>query len=183
MGKKQHQSDKLYITNTEWREFYGGKNTTRTDSKDTSDFRRLPLDHCALSLQPYDAPYMDDEGNIFDLVHIVPYIKKYKRNPVTGKKLEPSQLVKLNIHKNSKGEMLQRRVGGQASPRRKGSTLDDLRTKYQQDTVLLDVPVVQALRREALSVRTSCGWSRDHPLGHGEGRDRQQRQARGRHRH
>ena len=48
---------------------------------------------------------MDDEGNIFDLVHIVPYIKKYKRNPVTGKKLEPSQLVKLNIHKNSKGEM------------------------------------------------------------------------------
>jgi len=105
MGKKQHQSDKLYITNTEWREFYGGKNTTRTDSKDTSDFRRLPLDHCALSLQPYDAPYMDDEGNIFDLVHIVPYIKKYKRNPVTGKKLEPSQLVKLNIHKNSKGEM------------------------------------------------------------------------------
>ena len=51
MGKKQHQSDKLYITNTEWREFYGGKNTTRTDSKDTSDFRRLPLNHCALSLQ------------------------------------------------------------------------------------------------------------------------------------
>jgi len=107
MGKKQHQSDKLYVTATEWREFYGGKGKSgsRLDSKDASDFRRLPLDHCALSLQPFEAPYMDDEGNVFDLVHIVPYIKKYKRNPVTGKKLEPSQLVKLNFHKNSKGEM------------------------------------------------------------------------------
>jgi len=107
MGKKQHQSDKLYLTASEWRELYGGnKNHHRGgDSKDSEDFRRLPLDHCALSLQPYEAPYADDDGNIFDLVHIVPYIKKYKRNPVTGKPLEASQLIKLNFHKNSKGEM------------------------------------------------------------------------------
>lgn len=107
MGKKQHQSDKLYITATEWREFYGGKGKSgsRLDSKDAADFRRLPLDHCALSLQPFEAPYMDEDGNVFDLVHIVPFIKKYKKNPVTGKKLDASQLVKLNFHKNSKGEM------------------------------------------------------------------------------
>ena len=87
MGKKQHQSDKLYLTATEWREFYGGKGKSgsRLDSKDAADFRRLPLDHCALSLQPFEAPYMDEDGNVFDLVHIVPFIKKYKKNPVTGK--------------------------------------------------------------------------------------------------
>lgn len=25
MGKKQHQKDKMYLTYTEWGEFYGGK--------------------------------------------------------------------------------------------------------------------------------------------------------------
>lgn len=24
MGKKQHQKDKLYVTSTEWKHFYGG---------------------------------------------------------------------------------------------------------------------------------------------------------------
>ncbi len=47
-------------------------------SKDLRDFRRLPFDHCCLSLQPYEAPYTDQEGNIFDLPHIVPFIKKFK---------------------------------------------------------------------------------------------------------
>ena len=105
MGKKQHQSDKLYLTATEWRDYYGGNKGQRFDSKDMKDFRRLPLDHCSLSLQPFEAPYCDDEGNIFDLVHIVPYIKKFKRNPVTGKPLDANKLTKLHIHKNAKGEM------------------------------------------------------------------------------
>ena len=38
----------------------------------------MPFDHCALSLQPWEAPYADKDGNVFDLVHIVPYMKKYK---------------------------------------------------------------------------------------------------------
>jgi len=102
MGKKQHQSDKLYLTATEWSTLYGGKKNTGYDSKDVQDFRRLPFDHCALSLQPFENPYCDEDGNIFDLVHIVPYLKKFKVNPVTGKPLAASQLTKLNIHKNSK---------------------------------------------------------------------------------
>ena len=104
MGKKQHQSDKLYLTATEWSTLYGGKKNTGYDSKDVQDFRRLPFDHCALSLQPFENPYCDEDGNIFDLVHIVPYLKKFKVNPVTGKPLAASQLTKLNIHKNSKEE-------------------------------------------------------------------------------
>ena len=61
-------------------------------------------DHCALSLQPYENPYCDEDGNIFDLVHIVPFLKKFKANPISGKPLAASQLTKLNLHRNSKGE-------------------------------------------------------------------------------
>ena len=103
MGKKQHQSDKLYLTATEWSTLYGGKKVNRSDP-DVKDFRRLPFDHCALSLQPYENPYCDEDGNIFDLVHIVPYLKKFKVNPVTGKPLSATNLTKLNIAKNSNGE-------------------------------------------------------------------------------
>ena len=37
-------------------------------------------------------------------VHIVPFIKKFKANPVTGETLEARNLTKLTVHKNSKGE-------------------------------------------------------------------------------
>ncbi len=94
-----------YLTATEWANFFGGKRPTRPGlDPDAQDFRRLPVDHCALSLQPYENPYCDEDGNIFDLVHIVPYLKKFKVNPVTGKPLTASQLTKLKLHRNSKGE-------------------------------------------------------------------------------
>lgn len=51
----------------------------------SASFRRLPYDHCALSLQLFENPLCDTEGNVFDLLAIVPYLKKYKTNPVTGK--------------------------------------------------------------------------------------------------
>ncbi len=94
-----------YLTATEWSTLYGGKKANKNlNDPDLKDFRRLPFDHCALSLQPYENPYCDEDGNIFDLVHIVPYLKKFKMNPVTGKPLSATGLTKLNVHKNSKGE-------------------------------------------------------------------------------
>ena len=93
-----------YLTASEWKHLYGGKKDSREDSKDLADFRRLPLDHCALSLQPFENPYCDEEGNIFDLAHIVPFIKKHKLNPVTGKPLDARMLTKLTFHKNDKNE-------------------------------------------------------------------------------
>ena len=48
MGKKQHQSDKLYVTATEWSTLYGGKRKRSANDPDFKDFRRLPIDHCAL---------------------------------------------------------------------------------------------------------------------------------------
>jgi len=104
MGKKQHQSDKLYLTTQEWKYFFGGKKPGRSTDPDEVDFKRLPVDHCALSLQPYETPYCDEGGHIFDLIHIVPYIKKFKTNPCTGETLDAKGLIKLKFTKNASGE-------------------------------------------------------------------------------
>jgi peptidyl-prolyl cis-trans isomerase-like protein 2 len=69
------------LTYTEWSTLYGGKK----EGSEKDKFRRLPFDHCCVSLQPYSEPYCDADGNIFDLEAIIGYLKKFKRNPVTGK--------------------------------------------------------------------------------------------------
>jgi len=104
MGRKQHQSDKLWLTTQEMKYFFGGKKPGRKADPDEVDFKRLPFDHCSLSLQPFENPYVDNDGNVFDLVHIVPYLKKYKANPCTGKPLDSKGLTKLNMQKNAAGE-------------------------------------------------------------------------------
>ncbi|XP_033627166.1 RING-type E3 ubiquitin-protein ligase PPIL2-like [Asterias rubens] len=101
MGKRQHQSDKMYITSKEWAAFYGGK---KPDTGERAAFRRLPYDHCSLSFQPFEHPYCTKDGVIFDLVSIMPYIKKYGTNPITGEAMDTKALIKLNFHKNSGGK-------------------------------------------------------------------------------
>lgn len=103
MGKRQHQKDKMYLTYTEWSTLYGGKRPGHT-TKEEANFKRLPFDHCCLSLQPFEIPYCDYDGNIFDLQALIPYLKKFKSNPVTGKTLDFKSLIQLNINRNSEGE-------------------------------------------------------------------------------
>lgn len=91
-----------YLTYTEWSTLYGGKKAG--PSTDDLTFKRLPFDHCCLSLQPYEVPYCDSDGNIFDLEPLIPYLKKYKTNPVTGRPLDVKSLIKLNIFKNAEGQ-------------------------------------------------------------------------------
>lgn len=98
MGKKQHQKDKMYITATEWREQYGGKKRAAD-----SPFKRLPFNCCALSFQIFTHPYCTTQGHVFDLAAIVPFIRKYGMNPITGEKMDSKALTKLNFHKNSDG--------------------------------------------------------------------------------
>lgn len=100
MGKRQHQKDKLYITHKEWRTEWGGKESG-SDVGAKAAFRRLPFYCCSLSLQPFANPYCTKEGVVFDLLNIVPFIKKYKKDPVTGEPLEIKNLIKLNFHKNN----------------------------------------------------------------------------------
>lgn len=73
-----------YLTYTEWTTLYGGKRSGTAVEEDTT-FKRLPYDHCCLCLQPFDDPYCDADGNIFELKAITDFVKKFKINPVTGK--------------------------------------------------------------------------------------------------
>lgn len=55
-------------------------------------------------MKPFVHPYCDPQGNIFDLQAVVPYLKKFKKNPVTGESLDAKTLIKLNFYKNAAGE-------------------------------------------------------------------------------
>ncbi|KAI9485379.1 MAG: peptidyl-prolyl cis-trans isomerase-like 2 [Benjaminiella poitrasii] len=103
MGK---WTDKLYITHSEWSGEVGQHSASSgiTGKRNSEGFKRLPFYCCSLSLQPFEHPVCTSEGVIFDLVHIIPYIKKYGTNPVTGEKLEMKNLIKLNFYKNEKDE-------------------------------------------------------------------------------
>ncbi|XP_035021163.1 RING-type E3 ubiquitin-protein ligase PPIL2 isoform X1 [Hippoglossus stenolepis] len=100
MGKRQHQKDKMYITCTEYTNYYGGKRNVIPQA----NFRRLPFDHCSLSLQPFEYPVCTEEGVLFDLLSIVPWIKRFGTNPISGEKLEAKSLIKLNFAKNNDGK-------------------------------------------------------------------------------
>lgn len=75
-----------YLTYTEWTTLYGGKRSGTSTEEDTT-FKRLPFDHCCLCLQPFEDPYCDGDGNVFECETIIAFIKKFKVNPVTGKVL------------------------------------------------------------------------------------------------
>ncbi|XP_071848764.1 RING-type E3 ubiquitin-protein ligase PPIL2-like [Apostichopus japonicus] len=101
MGKRQHQSDKMYLTSKEWSQFFGGK---KSDDRNKIQFKRLPFDHCSLSLQPFEHPYCSRDGVIFELTSIIPFLKRYGVNPATGEPMDTKSLVKLTFHKNANGK-------------------------------------------------------------------------------
>jgi peptidyl-prolyl cis-trans isomerase-like 2 len=94
----------LYLTSTEWKNFYGGKKTATGSNVEAAEFRRIPFYCCALSFQPCIHPYASLEGHVFDLENILPFIKKYGRNPVNGEPLDSKSLFKLNFFKNQKDQ-------------------------------------------------------------------------------
>ena len=88
----------MYITHSEWAASHGAKAKSRS-----SEFKRLPFSCCALSLLPFELPVCAPDGTIFDLLNIIPFIKKNKVHPVTGQPLEASDLVTLQFDKNKDG--------------------------------------------------------------------------------
>eukprot|EP00210_Caulerpa_lentillifera_P006358 g6073.t1 len=99
MGKKQHSKDRLYITNKEWKEEWGGNR-----GRGLIPFSKLPFYCCAITFTPFEDPVCSPDGVIFDIVNAVPFIKKYRKNPVTGESLELRDLTQLHFHKNNQGE-------------------------------------------------------------------------------
>uniref|UniRef100_A0A1A9X4W7 RING-type E3 ubiquitin-protein ligase PPIL2 n=1 Tax=Glossina brevipalpis TaxID=37001 RepID=A0A1A9X4W7_9MUSC len=103
MGKRQHQKDKMYLTYTEWSQLYGGKKFESAENEHIK-FKRLPFDHCCITLKPFEFPYCDLQGNIFELEAIHNFLKKFKINPITGKAFESKALTKLSFYKNAEDE-------------------------------------------------------------------------------
>ncbi|EEH50830.2 uncharacterized protein PADG_06909 [Paracoccidioides brasiliensis Pb18] len=106
MGKG---TDKLYITHSEWasEDAYSASAGSGVRSKAVtvhSSLKRLPYNFCSLSLQPFSHPVCTLSGTTFDLTNILPWIKKHGTNPVNGKPLKSSDLIKLNFAKNDEGE-------------------------------------------------------------------------------
>ncbi|MDC3321005.1 hypothetical protein OAV88_00225 [bacterium] len=98
--RKKMSRDKMHLTQTEWKYLYGGK----VDMKERRKVR-LDFDVCALSLRPWADPVTTQEGKfVFDLLSLVPYVKKNKKHPITGKQLELKDLKKLTYHKNREGK-------------------------------------------------------------------------------
>ena len=74
MGKK---TNKMYMTHKEWSTEFGGRTAataahTQTNTSLTATghekTEKLPFDSCALSLQPWQTPVCDKDGNIFELL-------------------------------------------------------------------------------------------------------------------
>uniref|UniRef100_A0A6B2L1Y4 Uncharacterized protein n=1 Tax=Arcella intermedia TaxID=1963864 RepID=A0A6B2L1Y4_9EUKA len=101
MGRsKGFKKDRMYITKTEWVNEWGGKKAERE--------KRLPKTLqfycCNLSLQPWTDPVCTSKGTIYDLLNIIPWVKKHKVDPVTGEPLKSGDLITLNFSKNNEGK-------------------------------------------------------------------------------
>ncbi|GAB4846891.1 cytochrome P450 monooxygenase 65 [Ancistrocladus abbreviatus] len=100
MGKKQHSKDRMFITKTEWATEWGGAKSKEV----RTPFKRLPFYCCALTFTPFEDPVCTEDGSVFDILNIIPYIRKYGKNPVTGAPLKQEDLIPLTFHKNPEGE-------------------------------------------------------------------------------
>jgi hypothetical protein len=60
-----------------------------------SGVKPLSFDCCAMSLAPFETPVCTKEGVVFDILNVMPYVKKHKRNPITG---EHNHRVKLSYN-------------------------------------------------------------------------------------
>jgi len=100
MGKKQHSKDRMFITRTEWATEWGGAKQKEV----AAPFKRLPFYCCALTFLPFEDPVCTVDGSVFDLMSIIPYLKKFGKHPVSGAPLKQEDLIPLTFHKNSDGE-------------------------------------------------------------------------------
>ncbi|KAJ3702865.1 hypothetical protein LUZ61_006570 [Rhynchospora tenuis] len=100
MGKKQHSKDRMFITQTEWKTEWGGAKAKESGTP----FKRLPFYCCSLTFTPFEDPVCTADGNVFDMMNIMSYIKKFGKHPVSGAPLKFEDLIPLIFHKNSDGE-------------------------------------------------------------------------------
>ncbi|KAN0110489.1 peptidyl-prolyl cis-trans isomerase-like protein-like 2 [Hyaloscypha variabilis] len=131
MGKG---TDKLYITHSEWSssDAYSASAGSNVSQKapNGANFKRLPFNFCAASLQPFKNPVCTLEGTIFDVEVISQWLEKHGTNPVTGKPLKDKDLIKLNFARNGDTDA---HDGGGGAGEGKGEMVDPVTFKVFTD--------------------------------------------------
>ncbi|XMA15418.1 hypothetical protein WAI453_008209 [Rhynchosporium graminicola] len=131
MGKN---TDKLYITHSEWSssDAYSANAGSNVNLKapNGANFKRLPFNFCAASLQPFKHPVCTAEGTIFDVEVISQWLEKHGTNPVTGKPMKDKDLIKLNFARNGDTNA---HDGGMGSGDSKGEMVDPVTFKVFTD--------------------------------------------------
>lgn len=106
-------SNKLYITHAEHTGELGQHSASvgyRAKASVPTARAQTPFDCCALSFQPFEHPVCarnkDGTGFVFDLVNIIPWLKKHNNtNPITKETLNPDDLIPLHYSRKPSGEM------------------------------------------------------------------------------
>ncbi|PMD59049.1 peptidyl-prolyl cis-trans isomeras-like protein-like 2 [Hyaloscypha bicolor E] len=131
MGKG---TDKLYITHSEWSssDAYSASAGSNVSQKATNgaNFKRLPFNFCAASLQPFKHPVCTPEGTIFDVEVVTQWLEKHGTNPVTGKPLKDKDLIRLNFARNGDTDA---HDGGGGAGEGKGEMVDPVTFKVFTD--------------------------------------------------
>ncbi|KDQ06215.1 hypothetical protein BOTBODRAFT_141243 [Botryobasidium botryosum FD-172 SS1] len=106
-------NDKMYLTHAEHSGALGQHTASssgyRAKAEGPLPGALVPFDCCAISLQPFSHPVCarneDGTGTVFDLLNIVPWLKKHKNtHPITTRPLEPSSLITLHYSRNANGD-------------------------------------------------------------------------------
>lgn len=98
------KTDRLFVTQAEHSGVFG-KHTAGSGGHiaraTQAQYQPLPFTSCAISLQSWSSPVCDrEEGTIYELTNILPWIKKHGHSPATGKPIKATDLVTLHFHKN-----------------------------------------------------------------------------------
>ena len=106
MGGKSKKKDRMYVSAKEYSLSFGGQ---EFKEKKGHQIHRLPYDCCAISLQPCVDPVAVRVGvkaYLFDIVSLVPFLRKYQRNPVTGEPMTTKEMIRVHFKKNAEGVYL-----------------------------------------------------------------------------
>eukprot|EP00924_Labyrinthula_sp_SR-Ha-C_P013034 augustus_masked-scaffold_12-processed-gene-7.2-mRNA-1 protein AED:0.34 eAED:0.35 QI:0/-1/0/1/-1/1/1/0/538 len=94
MPKNQYGQNKLFMTSKDIKGI--------SESKlEKNSYERLPFYCCSLTFQPFTTPVTTKDGFVYELQHLLPYLKKFKKEPSTGNSLSFENLIYLTYHKNS----------------------------------------------------------------------------------
>jgi len=65
----------------------------------------LAFNHCCLTFQPIQGEAVTTkDGYMFDILNLIPWVRKHKIHPITGKPLDMKDLIRLNIKLNDDGK-------------------------------------------------------------------------------